>query len=131
MIKISYRVKDVADNTFLDNESDGWSTDTFTSFGTLEEAKQAVKYWDDTCDCRIVKVTTRPVSSTTGHDWNWAQKQLAKGKSVRRLDWTTTTIWLATGKWGQIFILDHTPSKIEFAHNTEDCTATDWVLTDA
>lgn len=130
MSKISYRVKDVADGTFLDNESDGWSTNTFTSFETLEEAKQAVKYWDDTCDCRIVKVTTKQVTHTTGHDWNWAQKQLRKGKSVRRLDWEDNpSLRLEPGAWGSIRVVGG--PDYDFVYNAEDCTATDWVLTDA
>ena len=88
MSRISYRVKDLNDGTFLNNDHSDWDPHTFTSFATLEEAKNAVKDWGGSgCKLVIVKVTTKPVPTTNGRDWNWALKQLHKGKKVRRLSW--------------------------------------------
>lgn len=62
--------------------------------------------------------TVRTTKRAKTHDWNWAVKQLRKGKSVRRLGWEDSpNLRLEPGVWGSI--------------HPEDCTATDWVLTDA
>lgn len=130
MTRISYRLKD-ENGQYFDADGQAWCDRTYTSFETIEEAKQV--RCDSGCGdpgekIAIVKVTTRPAATSTGHDWNWALKQLNRGNQVARTGWASPTLRLATLKWGQIFILDDTPNQFEFHYNIPDCTATDWVL---
>ena len=131
MSKISYRVKDLKDNTFFNKDRFGWDTQTYTSFDTLEEAKNAVKDWGGSgCKLVIVKVTTKPVAATT-HDWNWAQKQLHKGKKVRRLDWLKNSpkLYVEASARGELLV--HRPevhNPFAFIFGDADCDAKDWVL---
>lgn len=130
MTKISYRLKD-ENGQYFDADGHVWCDRTYTSFETIEEAKQ-VRLESGQGNLgekiTIVKVTTRPAATSTGHDWNWALKQLNKGKQVARTGWTNPRLWLAKGKWGQIFVLDDTPNELGFTSNIPDCKATDWVL---
>lgn len=106
MTKISYRLKD-ENGQYFDADGQAWCDRTYTSFETIEEAKQV-------------------------------RLELNKGKQVARTGWTNPRLWLAKGKWGQIFILDDTPNELGFHsdtpnelgfyYNIPDCTATDWVL---
>ena len=130
MTKISYRLRD-ENGQYFDADGQAWCDRTYTSFETIEEAKQVrleSGQGNPGEKITIVKVTTRPAATSTGHDWNWVLGQLNKGNQVARTGWDERKFRLATGKWGQIFILDNTPGKLEFCHNVEDCTATDWVL---
>jgi len=125
--RISYRVKDLNDGTFLNNDHSDWDPHTFTSFATLEEAKTAAKDWDD-CECKIVivKVTTKPAAIATAHDWAWALRQLHRGRKVRRLDWYPTDAITYDGKGALIWANDYgTPFGTPLAHQL---AATDWVL---
>jgi len=130
--KISYRVKDLNDGTFLNNDHSDWDPHTFTSFATLEEAKNAVKDWGGSgCKLVIVKVTSKPTSTTNGHDWAWALKQLHKGKKVRRLDWLKNSpkLYVEASARGELLV--HRPevhNPFAFIFGDVDCDATDWVL---
>lgn len=130
MTRISYRLKD-ENGQYFDVDGQAWCDRTYTSFETIEEAKQ-VRLESGQGNLgekiTIVKVTTRPAATSTGHDWNWALKQLNRGKQVARTGWDERKLRLATGKWGQIVSLNYTPNELEFTYNVEDCTATDWVL---
>lgn len=131
MTKISYRLKD-ENGQYFDADDQAWCDCTYTSFETIEEAKQVrleSGQGNPGEKITIVKVTTRPAATSTGHDWNWALKQLNKGKQVARTGWTNPIrTRLAALKWGQIFILNNTTNQFEFHYNIPDCTATDWVL---
>jgi len=75
------------------------------------------------CTFSTVRTTKKPKT----HDWNWAQKQLRKGKKVRRLDWETQDLRLEASRWGEIRVVTGY-SDNKFIYNTPDCTATDWAL---
>ena len=126
MTKISYYLKDMETGLYYNAEIDGWTGSKLTSTGypTLEAALESRRDFNPNEFPDGIRI----VRSKSGRDWRWALKQLNKGKQVARTDWTNPRIRLVARKWGQIFILDDTPNKLEFSHNLEDCTATDWVL---
>ena len=71
MTKISYRLRD-ENGQYFDADGCVWCDRTYTSFETIEEAKQVrleSGQGNPGEKITIVKVTTRPASTSTGHDW--------------------------------------------------------------